>query len=124
MVSPFRQPAQETPAALLIPGLRRFQFLDNYQTVFINYFAVCQHDTLCYGVVGVVVLIPLYAHSIMSLRRPKETAGGSAFVPCDKMQEKINGKLILSEGERAKLYIRTQDVKIVCEGDKVKVLMT
>ena len=32
----------------------------NYQTVFINYLAVCQHDTLCYGVVGVVVLIPLY----------------------------------------------------------------
>ena len=64
-----------------------------------------------------------YRHNgkdMVSLRRPKETAGGSAFVPCDKMQEKINGKLILSEGERAKLYIRTQDVKIVCEGDKVQ----
>ena len=64
-----------------------------------------------------------YRHNgkdMVSLRRPKETAEGSAFVPCDKMQEKINGKLILSEGERAKLYIRTQDVKIVCEGDKVQ----
>ncbi len=35
------------------------------------------------------------------------------------MQEKINGKLIFSEGERVKLYVEMQNTKIFCEGAEV-----
>ncbi len=57
---------------------------------------------------------------MVSFRRPEKEAKEASFIPCDKMQEKINGKLILSAGERAKLYIRRQDTEVLCEGEKVQ----
>lgn len=53
---------------------------------------------------------------MVSFKRPKETAREASSFSCDKMKEKINGKLILSEGERAKLYIEMKGAQICCEG--------
>jgi putative protease len=52
---------------------------------------------------------------MLALCRPKEDTGALS-VPSGKMQEKINGKLIFSEGERVKLYVEMRDMEISCEG--------
>lgn len=56
---------------------------------------------------------------MLALHRPKAEAEGGLTVPGDKMQEKINGKLILSEGERVRLYVKRQKMEISCEGAEV-----
>ncbi len=57
---------------------------------------------------------------MISFYRPEESPGEGLPVPQYKMQEKINGKLILSKGERVKLYIGTKETNIFCEGDRVQ----
>ncbi len=57
--------------------------------------------------------------NMLALKRPKEETENGLSVPRDKMQEKINGKLIFSEGERVKLYVEMQNTKIFCEGAEV-----
>lgn len=56
---------------------------------------------------------------MLALKRPKEETESGLSVPGDKMQEKINGKLIFSEGERVKLYVEMQNAEIFCEGAEV-----
>lgn len=58
--------------------------------------------------------------NMISLCRPAERAWENPSMPQCKMQEKINGKLTLSEGERVKLYISTADTEIECEGANVQ----
>lgn len=57
---------------------------------------------------------------MVSFYRPAENPGEGASLPRHKMQEKINGKLILSKGERVKLYIESDNVKVFCEGASVQ----
>ncbi len=57
---------------------------------------------------------------MVSFCRPKKSAEEALCVPRHKMQQKINGKLILSEGEHAKLYIGTADTEIEYTGAAVQ----
>lgn len=57
---------------------------------------------------------------MLALCRPKEGTESGLSVSGDKMQEKINGKLILSEGEHVKLYVEMQNMEILCEGAEVQ----
>lgn len=57
---------------------------------------------------------------MLALHRPKEGTERCLTVPGDKMQEKINGKLILSEGEHVKLYVEMQNMAVFTEGAEVQ----
>lgn len=57
---------------------------------------------------------------MLALHRPKEGIESGLTVPGDKMQEKINGKLILSEGERVKLYVEMHNIAVFTEGAEVQ----
>ncbi len=56
---------------------------------------------------------------MISFRRPDEFAEEDQS-PEYKMQEKINGYLILSLGKRAKLVLEYQELRIECEGETVQ----
>lgn len=60
---------------------------------------------------------------MISLERPKTDTEEKIQVPDEKIKEKINGKLILSKGEHAKLYLSFRNFSIVCEGDTVQQAM-
>lgn len=57
--------------------------------------------------------------NMISLKRPEEEAPSSQMPEC-KVQEKINGKLSLSEGNNAKLELSFDKNNIICEGAKVQ----
>ncbi len=57
---------------------------------------------------------------MISFRRPKEEKEIRLSIPAEKKKEKINGKLILSGGERAKLYVSLGEYSVLCEGMEVQ----
>lgn len=57
---------------------------------------------------------------MISLNRPEETAEEIKSIADYKIQEKINGKLILSEGSSAKLYLEFGNISAECEGAVVQ----
>lgn len=59
-------------------------------------------------------------NGIMSGGYPSRTAQGICACPDYKLQEKINGNLILFSGERAKLVLEYLTAKVECEGEVVQ----
>lgn len=57
---------------------------------------------------------------MLSLGRPSEAEGERVESFETKIKEKFNGKLILSQGERAKLYLFYKENSILCEGADVQ----
>lgn len=53
---------------------------------------------------------------MISLQRPKDVKEESLTLSGEKIKEKFNGKLILSKGESAKLYIISGKFSVMCEG--------
>lgn len=57
---------------------------------------------------------------MISFRRPEEISEKQQPLPEMNLKEKINGKLILYKGERAKLYVESGDVSISVSGQEVE----
>lgn len=57
---------------------------------------------------------------MISLNRPEPIQGEGISVPDSNLKEKINGKLILSKGEPAKLYVESGGVSAMAEGAEVQ----
>lgn len=58
--------------------------------------------------------------NMISFQRPEETGEIQELLPEMNLKEKINGKLILYKGERAKLYVESGGVSISVSGGKVE----
>ncbi len=57
---------------------------------------------------------------MISFQRPKDEKEERLDIPEEKKKEKFNGKLILSKGESAKLYVSLGEYDILCEGMEVQ----
>lgn len=57
---------------------------------------------------------------MLSLKRPQETGAENVVTFESKIKEKFNGKLTLSQGESAKLYLFYNGFSVTCEGAKVQ----